>query len=154
MSSPNPLSRIFWNPVTAYMIAAMIALAWLFQPAKPPDVRTVRDVVPYPAAIIDVELPRPSGDSAVYFSPTQDIYLMLRGMVAPQGGGHTYNIELTYGPNDSAIIQLYDLRDYDSLGNAGFSTQTSVGDFRFNVYDILKSDTTVRTYPFSIRFEK
>jgi hypothetical protein len=154
MSSPSPLARIFWNPVTAYMVAAVIALAWLFQPVKPPDVRTITDVVPYPAAIIDVALPRPTGDSAIFFSPTQDIYLMRRGRVAPAGGGHTYDIELTCGPNDSSIIQLYDLRDYDSVGNAGFTTQTSVGDFTFKVYDILEADTTVRTYPFSIRFER
>ena len=140
--------------MTGYLVAAIIALAWLFQPTKPPNVRVVRETVPYPAAIIDVELPRSAGDSAIYWSPSQDIYLMLRGMVAPQGQGHEYSIELTYGPNDSSIILLHNNRDFDSLGNVVFATQTSVGDFKLKIYDILKSDTTTRVYPFVIRFEK
>jgi hypothetical protein len=73
---------------------------------------------------------------------------MLRGMVAPPGGGHTYD------PNDSSIIQLYNQRDYDSLGNAGFATQTSVGDCNFKIYDILEADTIDEIYPFSVRFER
>ena len=154
MASTNPLARILWNPVTGYLVAAIIALVWLFQPAKPPNVRVVKETVPYPAAIIDVELPRQVGDSAVYWSPSQDIYLMLRGMVAPQGGGHEYSIELTYGPNDSSIILLHNNRDFDSLGNVVFATQTSVGDFKLKIYDMLGTDTTTRVYPFVIRFEK
>jgi hypothetical protein len=154
MASSNPLARVFWNPVIGYLVAAIIALFWLFQPSKLPIVRTVKENIPYPAAIIDVELPRPAGDSAIYWSPSQDIYLMLRGMVAPQGGGHEYSIELTYGPKDSSIILLHNNRDFDSIGNVVFATQTSVGDFKLKIYDMLGTDTTARVYPFVIRFEK
>lgn len=151
--STNPL-RILWHPAVAWLIAAGAVAALVFWPKPEPDVRTIREAVPYPAAIIASDLPEDfqKENPLVYSSPTDQIYLLMRALVRPQVN-HTYDLRLTRGANDSTVIELFGYDAYDSSGYALFSTQTDTGQFTFSIYDIAGTDTAVTSYPFQIKLE-
>lgn len=153
MADSKSPHRFLWHPITGYALAVIVAVIWFLQPEQPKGTRTIREAIPYPAAIIDVQVPQPNQDTAIFWSPTTEVYLMMRGKVSPQGEGHHYSIELTYGPTDSSLIFLHDNWNYDSLGNVVFATLAPVGDFKLKVYDYVEADTTTRVHPFAIRYE-